>query len=61
MQLCYICKVPWEPYHRCRGKSKKQSDDDNDFCTRASDSDSCTEDDDSSTLEENSDPYIVDR
>ena len=43
-QLCYSCKVPWEPYHRCRGKGKKhiievhydsddedseQSDDDN--------------------------------
>jgi hypothetical protein len=23
MQLCYSCKVPWEPEHRCRGKGKK--------------------------------------
>jgi hypothetical protein len=22
-QLCYSCKVPWEPNHRCRGKCKK--------------------------------------
>jgi hypothetical protein len=22
-QLCYTCKVPWEPDHRCRGKGKK--------------------------------------
>jgi hypothetical protein len=22
-QLCYSCKVPWEPDHRCRGKDKK--------------------------------------
>jgi hypothetical protein len=22
-QLCYSCKVPWEPDHRCRGKGKK--------------------------------------
>ena len=21
-QLCYSCKVPWEPDHRCRGKGK---------------------------------------
>jgi hypothetical protein len=47
-QLCYSCKVPWEPDHRCRGKGKKhiievhydsddedseQSDDDSDSCT----------------------------
>jgi hypothetical protein len=54
-QLCYSCKVPWEPDHKCRGKGKKhiievhydsddedseQSDDDSDSCTEASDSDS---------------------
>jgi hypothetical protein len=76
MQLCYSCKVPWEPDHRCRGKGKKhiievhydsddedleQSDDDSDSCTEASDSDSCTEADDSSMLEEDDDPCIVDR
>jgi hypothetical protein len=22
-QLCYSCKVPWEPDHRCMGKGKK--------------------------------------
>jgi hypothetical protein len=22
-QLCYSCKVPWEPDHRCRGKGKR--------------------------------------
>jgi hypothetical protein len=75
-QLCYSCKVPWEPDHRCRGKGKKhiievhydsddedleQSDDDSDSCKEASDSDSCTEADDSSTLEEDDDPCIVDR
>jgi hypothetical protein len=60
-QLCYSCKVPWEPDHRCRGKGKKhiievhydsddedleQSDDDSDPCTEASDSDSTSEDSD---------------
>jgi hypothetical protein len=58
-QVCYSCKVPWEPDHRCRGKGKKhiievhydsddedseQSDDDSDSCTEASDSDSSSED-----------------
>jgi hypothetical protein len=58
-QLCYSCKVPWEPDHRCRGKGKKhiievhydsddedseQSDDDSDSCTEASDSDFTSED-----------------
>jgi hypothetical protein len=60
-QLCYSCKVPWEPDHRCRGKGKKhiievhydsddedskQSDDDSDSGTEASDSDSTSEDND---------------
>ena len=22
-QLCYSCKVPWEPDHRCRGKDQE--------------------------------------
>jgi len=22
-QLCYSCKLPWEPDHRCRGKGKR--------------------------------------
>jgi hypothetical protein len=54
-QLCYSCKVPWEPDHRCRGKGKKhiievhydsddedseQSYDDSDSGIEASDSDS---------------------
>jgi hypothetical protein len=60
-QLCYSCKVPWEPNHRCRGKGKKhiievhyhsddedpeQSDDDSDSSTEASDRDSTSEDSD---------------
>jgi hypothetical protein len=24
-QLCYSCKVPWEPDHRCRGKDQKHT------------------------------------
>jgi hypothetical protein len=66
-QLCYSCKVPWEPDHRCRGKGKKhiievhydsddedsdQSDDDSDSCTEASDSDSTSEDSDDDSCTE---------
>jgi hypothetical protein len=69
-QLCYSCKVPWEPDHRCRGKGKKhiievhydsddedseQSDDDSDSCTEASDSDSTSEDSDDDSCTEASD------
>jgi hypothetical protein len=69
-QLCYSCKVPWEPDHRCRGKGKKhiievhydsddedseQSDDDSDSCTEASDSDSTSEDSDDDSCTEVSD------
>jgi hypothetical protein len=66
-QLCYNCKVPREPNHRCRGKGKKhiievhydsddedleQSDDDSDSCTEASDSDSSSEDSDDDSCTE---------
>jgi hypothetical protein len=69
-QLCYSCKVPWEPDHRCRGKGKKhiievhydsddedseQSDDDSDSCIEASDSDSTSEDSDDDSCTEASD------
>jgi hypothetical protein len=69
-QLCYSCKVPWEPYHRCRGKGKKHiievhHDSDDEVCEDGAidayleqfddDSDSCTEASDSCTLEEDSD------
>jgi hypothetical protein len=69
-QLCYSCKVPWEPDHRCRGKGKKhiievhydsddedseQSDDDSDSCTEASDSESTSEDSDDDSCIEDSD------
>jgi hypothetical protein len=69
-QLCYSCKVPWEPDHRCRGKGKKhiievhydsddedseKSDDDNDSCTKASD----TEAMDACMLEEDDDPCVA--
>jgi hypothetical protein len=70
MQLCYSCKVPWEPDHRCRGKGKKhiievhydsddedleQYDDDNDSCTEASDSESTSEDSDDDSCTEATD------
>jgi hypothetical protein len=73
-QLCYSCKVPWEPDHRCRGKGKKHIievhyDSDDEVCEDAeidayleqSDdaSDSCTEASDSCTLEEDSDPCVL--
>jgi hypothetical protein len=74
MQLCYSCKVPWEPDHRCRGKGKKHIievhyDSDDEVCEDAeidayleqSDdaSDSCTEASDSCTLEEDSGPCAL--
>ena len=61
-QLCYSCKVPWEPDHRCRGKGKKHIievcyDNDDEACEDGAidapleqsndDSDSCTETSDS--------------
>jgi hypothetical protein len=73
-QLCYSCKVPWEPDHRCRGKGKKhiievhydsddedseQSDDDSDSCTEASDSDSTSEDSDDDSCIEASDACML--
>jgi hypothetical protein len=69
-QLCYSCKVPWEPDHRCSGEGKKhiievhydsddedseQSDDDSDSCTEASDSDSTSEDSDDESCTKASD------
>jgi hypothetical protein len=75
-QLCYNCKVPWEPDHRCRGKDQKHIieahyDSDDEVCEDGAidvdlgqsndDSDSCTEVDDTSTLEEDGDPRVVDR
>jgi hypothetical protein len=66
MQLCYSCKVPWEPDHRCRSKGKKHiievhNDSDDEICEEGAidayfeqsddDSDSCTEAIDSFTLE----------
>jgi hypothetical protein len=73
-QLCYSCKVPWEPDHRCRGKGKKHIievhyDSDDEVCEDGAidayleqsddDSDSCTEASDSCTLEEDSDPCAL--
>jgi hypothetical protein len=73
-QLCYSCKVPWEPDHRCRGKGKKhiievhydsddedseQSDDDSDSCTEASDSDSTSEDSDDDSCTEAMDACML--
>jgi hypothetical protein len=74
-QLCYNCKVPWEPDHRCRGIGKKHIievhyDSDDEVCEdekidayleQVDDaSDSCIEASDSCTLEENSDPCALD-
>jgi hypothetical protein len=73
-QLCYSCKVPWEPDHRCRGKGKKhiievhydsddedseQSDDDSDSCTEASDNDSTSEDSDDDSCTEAMDACML--
>jgi hypothetical protein len=73
-QLCYTCKVPWEPNHRCRGRGKKHIievhyDSDDEVCEDGvidayleqsdDDSDSCTEASDSCTLEEDSDPCAL--
>jgi hypothetical protein len=73
-QLCYSCKVPWEPDHRCRGKGKKhiidihydsddedseQSNDDSDSCIEASDSDSTSEDSDDDSCTEASDACML--
>jgi hypothetical protein len=70
MQLCYSCKVPWEPDHRCRGKGKKhivevREDNDDEACEDGSieayleqsddDSDPCTEASDSDSTSEDSD------
>jgi hypothetical protein len=66
-QLCYSCKVPWEPDHRCRGKGQKhiievRHDSDDEACEDGSidayleqsddDSDSCTEASDSDSCTE---------
>jgi hypothetical protein len=75
MQLCYSCKVPWEPDHRCRGKGKKHTievhhDSDDGVCVDGAtdvdseqsddDSDSCTGASDSdSTSEDNDDEYFT--
>jgi hypothetical protein len=74
-QLCYNCKLPWEPYHRCRGKGKRHiiemhydSEDDEvyedaviDAYLEHSDdaSESCTKASDSCTLGEDSDPCAL--
>jgi hypothetical protein len=75
-QLCYSCKVPWEPDHRCRGKDQKhiievRHDSDDEACEVGSidayleqsddDSDSCTEASDSCTLDDDGDPCVVDK
>ena len=69
-QLCYSCKVPWEPDHRCRGKDQKHIievhyDNDDEVCEDGAidvdlgqsddDSDSCTEASDSDSCTETSD------
>ena len=69
-QLCYSCKVPWEPNHRCRGKGKKHTieahhDSDDGVCVDGvtdvdleklyDDSDSCTGASDSESTSEDSD------
>jgi hypothetical protein len=69
-QLCYSCKVPWEPDHRCRGKGKKHIievhyDSDDEACEDGSidayleqsddESDSCTEASDSDSCTEDDD------
>jgi hypothetical protein len=74
-QLCYSCKVPWEPDHRCRGRGKKHIievlyDSDDEVCEDGAidayleqfddASDSCIEARDSYTLEEDSDPCVLD-
>jgi hypothetical protein len=66
-QLCYSCKVPWEPDHRCRGKDQKHIieahyDSDDEVCEDGAidvdleqsddDSDSCTEASDSDSCTE---------
>jgi hypothetical protein len=73
-QLCYSCKVPWEPDRRCRGKGKKYIievcyDSDDEVCENGaidayleqSDeaSDYGTEASDSCMLEEDSDPCAL--
>jgi hypothetical protein len=73
-QICYSCKVPWEPDHRCRGTSNKhiievRYDSDDEVCEDGEmdayleqsndDSDSCTEASDSGALEEDSDPCTL--
>jgi hypothetical protein len=72
--LCYSCKVPWEPNHRCRCRGKKHIievhyDNDDEVCEDGEidayleqsddDSDSCTEASDSCALEEDSDPCAL--
>jgi hypothetical protein len=69
-QLCYSCKVPWEPDHRCRGKDQERIieahyDSDDEVCEDGAidvdseqsddDSDSCTEASDSDSCTEASD------
>jgi hypothetical protein len=73
-QLCYSCKVPWEPDHRCRGKGKKHIievhyESDDEVCEDGvidvyleqfdEDSDSFTDASDSCALEEDSDPCAL--
>jgi hypothetical protein len=75
-QLCYSCKAPWEPDHRCRGKGKKHiievhyDNDDMVYEDAEIDayleqfdgaSDSCTKASDSYTLGEDSDPCALER
>jgi hypothetical protein len=73
-RLCYSCKAPWEPDHRCRGKGQKhiikvRHDSDDEACEDGSidaylkqsddDSDSCTKASDSCMLEDDSDPHTL--
>jgi hypothetical protein len=74
MQLCYSCKAPWEPDHRCRGKGKKHIievhyDSEDEACEDGSigayleqsddDSDSCTEASDSDSCSDVDDTMIL--
>jgi hypothetical protein len=73
-QLCYSCKVPWEPDHRCRGKDQQRIieahyDSDDEVCENGAidvdleqsddDSDSCTEASDNDSTIKASDSCTV--
>jgi hypothetical protein len=73
-QLCYSCKVPWEPDHMCMGKGKKHIievpyDSDDEVCEDGAivsyleqsddDSDSCTGASDSDSCIEDDDSIML--